>query len=163
MTPIYAGLSYRNLPLLFLQAREAVFARFRPTLHEAGVTEPQWRVLRILLEHDALEPRQISRICYLSSPSLAGILSRMDDLGLVVRRRLDHDQRRVHVSVTDKGRALAASLAPQIENAYRELESRLGHAFVEDLYETLNEVILKAGGAVPPAARETDAHHPRQE
>lgn len=143
------GFSYRNLPLLFLQAREAVFAGFRPTLNQAGVTEPQWRVLRVLLEYDALEPRQIGEICYLSSPSLAGILSRMDDLGLVSRKRLEHDQRRVHVSVTEKGRALAASLAPQIDQVYRQLEELLGSEFVEALYGVLNEVIVKAGADMP--------------
>jgi len=155
MTTHSSVFSYRNLPLLFMQAREAVFASFRPTLNEAGITEPQWRILRVLLEYDALEPRQIGEICYLSSPSLAGILSRLDDLGLVTRKRLEHDQRRVHVSVTEKGRAMAASLAPRIDKAYRELEGRLGEDFVEDLYTMLNDVILKA--AAPARAEKEKA------
>ena len=45
-----------------------------------------------------LGPRQIVGVCGISSPSLAGVLARMDDLGLVTRVRLDHDQRRVRVS-----------------------------------------------------------------
>lgn len=138
-------LVHRNLPLLFLQARDSIFARFRPILNAAGITEQQWRVMRALLEHGALEPRQIGEICRLSSPSLAGILSRMDDLDLVLRERLDHDQRRVRVSVTAKGRALAAKLAPKIEATYRELEDQIGTDFIERLYLTLDEVITKLG------------------
>lgn len=138
-------LVHRNLPLLFLQARESVFARFRPILNSAGVTEQQWRVMRALLERGPLEPRQIGEICRLSSPSLAGMLSRMDDLGLVLRERLDHDQRRVRVSVTAKGWALAAKLAPRIEATYRELEEQIGTEFIERLYLTLDEVIAKLG------------------
>lgn len=138
-------LVHRNLPLLFLQARESIFARFRPILNAAGVTEQQWRVMRALLERGPLEPRQIGEICRLSSPSLAGMLSRMDDLGLVLRERLDHDQRRVRVSVTAKGWALAAKLAPRIEATYRELEEQIGTEFMERLYLTLDEVIAKLG------------------
>ena len=134
-------LAHRNLPLLFLQARESIFARFRPILNDAGITEQQWRVLRALLDHEWLEPRQIGDICCLSSPSLAGILARMDELGLVLRERPDHDQRRVRVSVTAKARALVLGLAPSIEATYRELEAQLGADFVEHLYDTLDRVI----------------------
>ncbi len=140
-------LVHRNLPLLFLQARESVFARFRPLLNAEGVTEQQWRVLRALLDNGPLEPRQIGDICRLSSPSLAGILARMDDLGLVMRERLENDQRRVRVSVSAKGQALAANLAPTIEATYRELENQLGIEFIERLYTTLDEVIAKLGAS----------------
>ena len=140
-------LVHRNLPLLFLQARESIFARFRPILNAADVTEQQWRVIRALLEHGPLEPRQICEICRLSSPSLAGMLLRMDDLNLVLRERLGHDQRRVRVSITAKGRKLAAKLAPGIEAAYRELEDQIGAEFIERLYLTLDEVIAKLGAS----------------
>jgi DNA-binding MarR family transcriptional regulator len=75
-----------------------VIARFRPALNAAGVTEQQWRIVRALLEQGPLEPRQIGRCARISSPSLAGVLARMDDLGLVQRERLPHDQRRVMVA-----------------------------------------------------------------
>ncbi len=139
----------RNLPLLLLQARESIFAQFRPILHANGITEQQWRVVRTLVERGPLEQREIGEICRLSSPSLAGVLARMDDLGLVLRERLDHDQRRVRVSVTAKSRRLAASMAPQIAATYRQLEARLGPAFVERLYETLDEVIETLGASDP--------------
>lgn len=145
MHSLSPGIAHRNLPLLFLQARESVFARFRPILNAAGVTEQQWRVLRALLEHGPLEPRQIGDVCRLSSPSLAGILARMADNGLVLRERLENDQRRVMVSVTAKGHELAANLAPTIEAAYRALESEFGVDFIERLYATLDEVISKLG------------------
>lgn len=142
-----AQLVHRNLPLLFLQARESVFARFRPILHTVGLTEQQWRVVRALLDHGPLEPRQIGDICRLSSPSLAGILARMADLGLVLRERLEHDQRRVMVSVTPQGKALAAKLAPTIEATYRALEEEMGVEFIAQLYATLDAVIARLGEA----------------
>ncbi len=145
--------THRNLPLLLLQAREAVFVRFRPILNDAGVTEQQWRILRALLEHDALEPRQIGDICCLSSPSLAGILARMEDLGLIHRQRLPHDQRRVLVSASDQGAALAQRLAPRIEATYRELEETLGPAFTDEVYRLLDRLIQRLDPPAKPPAQ----------
>jgi homoprotocatechuate degradation regulator HpaR len=143
MSVNHTPLKHRNLPLLLLQARESVFSRFRPLLNEVGLTEQQWRVIRALLDHGPLEPRQIGDICCLSSPSLAGILARMDDLGLVERERLEHDQRRVMVSVTDKGQALARELAPRIERTYAELEAQIGEDFAQQLYQSLDQLMTK--------------------
>ncbi|WP_180682303.1 homoprotocatechuate degradation operon regulator HpaR [Tepidicella baoligensis] len=145
--------THRNLPLLLLQAREAVFGRFRPILNEAGITEQQWRILRALLEHGALEPRQIGGICCLSSPSLAGILARMEDLDLIHRQRLPHDQRRVLVSASEQGTALAQRLAPRIEATYRELEETLGPAFTGEVYRLLDRLIQRLDLPVTPPAQ----------
>lgn len=145
------SLQHRNLPLLLLQAREGVFSKFRPILNDAGVTEQQWRVIRALLEHGPMEPRQISEICCLSNPSLAGILARMDELGLVHRERFQNDQRRVLVSVSTKGTDLAGELAPRIEATYRELETLIGQTFARDLYQTLDLLLEKVGRNATPS------------
>ena len=142
------SLVHRNLPLLLLQAREEVFSRFRPLLNDAGVTEQQWRVIRALLEHGSMEPREICDICCLSSPSLAGILARMDELGLVLRERFANDQRRVSVSVSSKGAELASQLAPRIEATYKDLEAVIGPTFALDLYRTLDLLLEKLGSTV---------------
>jgi homoprotocatechuate degradation regulator HpaR len=141
------NLKHRNLPLLLLQAREVVFSRFRPLLNDVGVTEQQWRVIRALLESGPMEPREICDICCLSSPSLAGILARMDELGLVLRERFPNDQRRVLVSVSAKGADLASQLAPRIEATHKELESLIGQTFASDLYQTLDQLLEKLGSA----------------
>ncbi len=136
-------LKHRNLPLMLLKAREQIFSHFRPLLNTVGLTEQQWRILRALLDHGPLEPRQISEICCLSSPSLAGILARMDDFGLVERERFENDQRRVQVSVTPKAKALALELAPQIEDTYAELEAQIGVDLMQTLYITLDKLNSK--------------------
>ncbi len=141
------SLKHRNLPLLLLQAREEVFSKFRPILNDVGVTEQQWRVVRALLERGPMEPRQIGDICCLSSSSLVGILTRMEELGLVLRERFQNDQRRVLVSVSDKGIDLATQLAPRIEATYKELETLIGQTFANDLYQTLDLLLEKLGSS----------------
>ncbi len=141
--------SHRNLPLLLLQAREGVMARFRPILNAHGITEQQWRIVRALLEQGPLAPRQIGQVCRLSSPCLAGVLARMDDLGLVQRARMAQDQRRVLVQLTPRSQALAVAMAPQIEAAYAAIEAHIGAGFIGGFYRTLDELIALLG-SLPP-------------
>lgn len=141
MADVNPGLQHRNLPLLLLLAREGVIARFRPVLKAHGLTEQQWRILRVLVEVESLEPRQIVRLCGISSPSLAGILARMEQQGLVARAGLAHDRRRQAISATPASRRLAARMAPKIEAVYAALERRLGPAFVGRLYTTLDDLL----------------------
>ena len=49
-------LAYRNLPQLFLKAREELLCHFRPIISHFGLTEQQWRILRTLSEMEQLEP-----------------------------------------------------------------------------------------------------------
>jgi homoprotocatechuate degradation regulator HpaR len=133
----------RNLPLLMLQAREHVIAYFRPILNAHGITEQQWRIVRLLLDTGPLEPHQIGELCNLSSPSLAGVLSRMEQIGYVRRKRLANDQRRVSVSLTARSRALASRMAPLIEGTYAHIEELLGADFTEMFHQILDDVIVK--------------------
>ena len=146
----------RNLPLLMLQARERVLGHFRPLLNANGVTEQQWRIVRVLFESEPLEPREIGELCRLSSPSLAGVLARMEEVDLVSRKRLQHDQRRVEVSLSPRGRALAARMAPQIEAIYARLERLLGEKFCRQMYGALDEMIVKLEAAAVGMASETN-------
>ena len=95
-------------------------------------------------------PCEIVAVCGISSPSLAGVLARMDAIGLVARQRIDHDQRRVMVSLTSRSRALAAKMAPRIESAYAEIEKRIGRDFTQRFYRTLDDLIEMLGE--PPAS-----------
>jgi len=145
-----ATFTHRNLPLLLLQARESVIACFRPILKAHGITEQQWRVVRALIERGAMEPREIVETCRISSPSLAGVLARMDETGLVSRERLDHDQRRLKISLTPKSRALAARMAPQVEAAYAAIEARIGPEFTQHFYRVLDDLIAALEGEAGP-------------
>lgn len=141
-----APLRHRNLPHLLLRARDTLMAQFRPLLGEHGLTEQQWRILRELLEQGPLEPRQLCDACSISSPSIAGVLARMEETGLVARERMPHDQRRVLVSTTQKSRELALELVPQIEARYAALERTLGVKAMQEVYDTLDALLARAPG-----------------
>jgi homoprotocatechuate degradation regulator HpaR len=143
MKPIQT-FTHRNLPRLLLQAREAVMGHFRPNLREHGLTDQQWRVLRVLGEHrgsDGVDTGQIADQAYLLGPSLTGVLARMERDGLVERHRCEQDARRTRVRATAQGIKLVETLSESIEAHYAAMESRLGKKKLEQLYALLDEVI----------------------
>ena len=132
---------HRNLPRLLLQAREAVMAHTRPSLREHGLSDQQWRVLRVLGEHGAVETGRIASEAYILGPSLTGVLARMERDGLVQRERDPADQRRTVVEATAKGRKMVARLSDTIETHYQWLEQSLGKQKLAQLYELLDQLI----------------------
>jgi homoprotocatechuate degradation regulator HpaR len=143
-------LRHRNLPLLLLQAREALMAQFRPLLNLQGLTDQQWRIVRALFDAEtggvaALEPRQLGDACQISSPSIAGVLARMEELGLIARERMAGDQRRVAVSLSAAGRRLAKKLITQVETRYAALEAEIGVKVMHEVYDLLDVLIGHLG------------------
>ncbi len=138
-------LRHRNLPHLLLQSRETLMRRFRPILQAHGLTEQQWRILRALLEEDALEPRQLCERCLISSPSITGVLLRMEEAGLIVRKRMPHDQRRVNVTLTPQAKKLGKQLAPEIEKTYAEIEATVGVVQLQNMYDVLDVLLQRMG------------------
>jgi len=132
---------HRNLPMLLLRAREKMMERFRPLITAHGLTEQQWRVIRALDEKGPLEPRQISDLCTISSPSMAGVLSRMEALGLVTKARFTDDQRRVLVSLTPKSVGLVRLLSKDLEAEYRAIEQAVGADVVAQVYGAVDALL----------------------
>ena len=132
---------HRNLPRLLLQAREAVMAHTRPSLREHQLSDQQWRVLRVLGEHGAVETGRVAHEAFILGPSLTGVLSRMERDGLVSRSRDLLDARRTVVEATPEGRKLVKRLSSTIESHYSWLESSLGKAKLAQLYTLLDELI----------------------
>ena len=138
----------RNLPQLFLKARECLMAHFRPILNHYGLTDQQWRILRSLDEHDRLEPREICTMCQIHSASMAGVLARMEALELVQRSRVSGDQRRVEVRLAPKGDHLVREMAPLIDLQYQFIEEAIGANLVDDLFSSLEAFIDAQNHAV---------------
>ena len=139
---------HRNLPRLLLQAREAVMTHTRPSLREHGLSDQQWRVLRVLGEHannmddaEGVETGRVAREAFLLGPSLTGVLTRMERDGLIERSRCSQDARRTVVRATPLGLSKVAKLSEAIEAHYAWMESELGKQKLAQLYQLLDAVI----------------------
>jgi homoprotocatechuate degradation regulator HpaR len=101
----------RSLAGTLLAAREAVMAPIRPLLREAGVTDQQWRVLRVLADAGPLDASNIAESALLYAPSVTRILRELAERGLVSRSADVADRRRTVVSITAEGRTLVRRTA----------------------------------------------------
>lgn len=132
-----AGFAHPNLPMQLLAVREQLMSRFRPLLAAQGLTEQQWRVLRELSEQDGLEPRQLCQRCVILSPSLVGILQRMEAEGWIKRKRSAVDQRRLAVFLSARGKQVIARLNPMIHQVYGDLQALIGAPALRRLQDQL--------------------------
>ncbi len=84
---------------------------YKPLLEALGLTYPQYLAMLVLWETDGLMVSELGDKLYLDSGTLTPLLKRMEASGLVTRVRAVQDERRVHISLTAKGRALKAQAA----------------------------------------------------
>ncbi|MDO4637180.1 MAG: homoprotocatechuate degradation operon regulator HpaR [Lautropia sp.] len=126
--------------MALLQAREAAMLFFRPSLNRHGLTEQQWRVIRILHRQGAMESRMLAEHACILKPSMTGVLNRMERDGLVFRRKAVHDQRRVFVELTAKGHGCFESMRDEVEADYRRLQELFSEEKMNELLRLLNEL-----------------------
>lgn len=134
---------HRNLPHLFLSARETLMQRFRPILNDAGLTEQQWRVLRTLHEEKNLDAATLAQRAQVLAPSLTRMLRVLDEATLIERHPDPEDLRRQVIRLSAKGRKTVTRLSPKIEAVYRELETTIGPKLLTSLYSNVDNMMNK--------------------
>lgn len=101
-------------------ASRAMTSCYRPLLEAIGLTYPQYLVMLVLWEDEAVSVGQLGRRLQLESGTLSPLLKRLESVGLISRRRRLDDERSVQVDLTAVGWALreqALSVPPLVIEA----------------------------------------------
>ena len=98
-------------------ASRAVTRAYKPMLDELGLTYPQYLVMLVLWEWQAESPEQatvkaLGERLMLDSGTLTPLLKRLEQLGLVQRRRSVTDERELHLALTAEGGGLKTCVLP---------------------------------------------------
>ena len=128
------------LPMALLRAREAVMARFRPILDAHDINEQQWRVIRVLAEHDSLDATELAAKANILAPSLTRMIRAMDQRGLIRRGKDRGDGRRVILSITEAGLRMIEEVAPEAAQTYDRIDAQFGPERVALLIELLDQL-----------------------
>lgn len=88
-------------------ANLAINRLYKPMLDQMGITYPQYLVLNVLGQGTTTVGAIAERLS-LESSTVTPPLKRLEQAGLVERRRSSEDERQVHVSLTEIGRELLA-------------------------------------------------------
>lgn len=127
----------RSLPIALIRAREGVMSPIRDMLSETGITEQQWRVLRVLSEYGVLDAKTLADRSSLLFPSLTRIAATLREKGLVTQTRDDQDRRRQFIKITPEGQKIIDDRADQAALIVEGFKSTLG---IEN-YETLLDLL----------------------
>jgi len=146
----------RSLPMALMRAREAVMQYFRPHHRLHGITEQQWRVLRVLYKSGDLEIAELARQAVLMPPSLSRILRDLEAARMVNRRVVRTDLRRSIISISPAGLEMLAKIAPLSEASFAEIQHLFGEQRLDQLFELLYELERRLKKQAPPASPETE-------
>ncbi len=140
--------------MALLRARESAMRLFRPMLANYDLTEQQWRVLRALTAAtEPIEPRELAERTFLMPPSLSRILANLEGRRLINRTSHQVDQRRALISLSDQGRSIVGTVAPESELLYHAIEVEFGSERLQRLLDELHDLArLEAGIAESEAA-----------
>jgi len=115
-----------------------------------AVTPPQWGLLALLYEQDGLTVGAISQKRFVDAPTITGIVTRLEQNGLVSRQRDDKDRRVVKVYLTDEGRAITSLLFGVAEEMSEDV---ILHGFSEeekhDLRTKLQRIVANVTTVLP--------------
>jgi len=130
----------RSLPMMLYRSLDAVMPRFRQIFNEFGLTEQQWRVLRVLWQHEQIAFRDLADLTLIPAPSLVGVVDRLTKSGLAGRRRSDIDRRNVFVHATEQGKALESKVRPRVDKAYEALRASIDDRTWKALIDGLEHI-----------------------
>lgn len=130
----------RSLPIALLRAREKVMGPIRAMLADVGVTEQQWRVLRVLNERGTLDPTEIAERSCLLLPSLTRILQTLETKQLINRAPHPTDRRKQLVTISEAGRQLIQDNLEESRRLNTWLKESFGSEKLDMLLDLLNEL-----------------------
>lgn len=96
-------------------AANAVIRAYRPLLDALDLTYSQYLVMMVLWQQNGINVKELGAKVNLDSGTLTPLLKRLENKGVVVRKRGEHDERVRELFLTDQGQSLklAALEVPQ--------------------------------------------------
>ncbi|MDC8774013.1 MarR family winged helix-turn-helix transcriptional regulator [Roseateles albus] len=107
----------RQLCFALYASSLAMTKQYKPLLAALGLTYPQYLVMLLLWESDGVSVSNLGQRLSLDSGTLTPLLKRLENNGLINRRRALDDERRVDIFLSEAGNALrvrARQIPPQM-------------------------------------------------
>ncbi len=123
-------------------ASRLIIREYKPYLDELGITYPQYLVFMVLWETDNITVNDIAQKLVLNTNTVTPLLKRMETLGFITRTRSSRDERKVIISLTDKGRLMRLKAAKVPEKLVQDLmNSPLSIDDMKALKDKLHQII----------------------
>jgi MarR family transcriptional regulator, organic hydroperoxide resistance regulator len=128
------------LPYLLARASHLISGQFHEHLAAERVPVMQWRVMAALWDAPK-SAREVAEIILQKQPTVSKLLERMQRQGLLDRVTDPDDRRRIVVSLTPQGRAVAGPLIKAARRHERAVLDPFGSANAAGLIDALQRLI----------------------
>jgi len=121
--------------------------KFHNFIQDSGFTLPQLSVISILEKHGEQKVSEISEKMGLSDSTVSGILDRLEQKGIVKRKRTQDDRRVVKISLTEGSQKFCNAFHHKKEEYFTQLLKRLSEQEIKDIIkglEILNRVLTNS-------------------
>jgi DNA-binding MarR family transcriptional regulator len=135
-----------SLWIRFLRFGLQSHKKLENNLEKVGLTPPQFYVLATIGYAGGLPFGEIGAKMMVTVSNLTGIVDRLEEKKLVLRKRDEHDRRVVHVVLTDKGAKLYRTTIPLFEQSIAKIFTGLAKPEQKELSAILRK--LNQGTAV---------------
>ncbi len=125
---------------LYAASREVV-KQYTPFLADIGLTYTQYIVMMVMWEHRQIGAKQLGELLYLDSGTITPVVKKLEQLGLVIRRRSATDERTVNIELTAQGLTLrekAVDIPRQMEQCIN-LDQEEAAMLYKLLYKMLDQ------------------------
>ncbi|AFL86104.1 transcriptional regulator [Belliella baltica DSM 15883] len=95
----------------FYAISRLIIRAYQPHLDSLGITYPQFLVMLVLWEYEKQSVNQITEKLILNTNTITPLLKRMEQMDLITRSKSQEDERKVLVSLTEKGKKLEEKAA----------------------------------------------------
>jgi DNA-binding MarR family transcriptional regulator len=133
-----------SLWVRFLRFSLQSHKKLEDDLHKVGLTPPQFYVLATIGYAGGLPFGEIGAKMMVTVSNLTGIVDRLEEKKLAVRRRDEDDRRVVRVVLTEKGAKLYRSTLPLFEKSLAEIFDKLDAPQQKELSALLRRLNLEA-------------------
>ena len=113
------------------------------------ITPPQWGALSLLLVQDGMTIGAMGQKRGVDAPAATGIITRLEQLGLVERRHDREDRRVVKVYLTEEGRDISNTLVSQVEHFEQSMKRGFSESEMDRFLGQLQQLITNASEIGP--------------
>lgn len=133
-----------SLWIRFLRFSLISHKKLEAELEKVGLTPPQFYVLATIGYAGGLPFGEIGAKMMVTVSNLTGIVDRLEEKKVVLRKRDENDRRVVHVVLTDKGTKLYKNTIPLFEKSIAQIFSAIDKAQQKELSVLLRRLIQLA-------------------
>ena len=133
-----------SLHYLLMKAHGAVKRAVLAEGAKLGLTPGQPKILEFLMKNGESDQKTLAADCEIEQATAGGILLRMEEAGLIARRRREGNRRSLYVSLTPRG----VETARKMDEAVREVDRRAASMLSENEEKTLKAMLASVRRAM---------------